>query len=238
MKKILIIDDDRSTRNLFRLRLSADYEIFDTDDPEQAVALALEHKPDAILLDLMMPRFSGFELCRSLQALSYTSSVPLFVISGHSGAQFREQCANVGASGYFEKPVNFDALKRTLAAELGKTRREARTNAHIALRVALKLRAITPDGKAFEEVAETEQVSARGFLCSCAGVLIPGSLVEVFMAGATKRAVGNARVLRKESPGPTGQRYACEFEGEPKNWVLQAASTQTDVSVRAASAAK
>jgi len=43
------------------------YEVIDTQDPEQALGLALEHKPDAILLDLMMPKFSGFELCQSFR---------------------------------------------------------------------------------------------------------------------------------------------------------------------------
>jgi DNA-binding response OmpR family regulator len=52
--------------------LSEGYEVIDTVDPEQALGLALEHKPDAILLDLMMPKFSGFELCQSFCSLSYT----------------------------------------------------------------------------------------------------------------------------------------------------------------------
>jgi DNA-binding response OmpR family regulator len=59
--KILIVDDDKAMCNLLRACLSEGYEVFDTVDPEQALGLALEHKPDAILLDLMMPKFSGFE---------------------------------------------------------------------------------------------------------------------------------------------------------------------------------
>src|SRR5579862_4348048 len=63
--KLLVVDDDESIRGLLRTRLSDSYQIVETGDPEQALALALEHKPDAILLDLMMPGFSGFELCQS-----------------------------------------------------------------------------------------------------------------------------------------------------------------------------
>lgn len=55
MHKILIVDDDKAMCDLLRACLSAGYEVFDTVDPEQALGLALEHKPDAILLDLIRP---------------------------------------------------------------------------------------------------------------------------------------------------------------------------------------
>jgi CheY-like chemotaxis protein len=66
MPRILIVDDDEAIRRLVRLNLTDLYEIFDTGQPEEALALALEHKPDAILLDLRMPGYSGFELCKTL----------------------------------------------------------------------------------------------------------------------------------------------------------------------------
>ena len=55
MPKVLIVDDDDAVRGLLCMRLSDTYQIIETGDPEQALALALEHKPDAILLDLLMP---------------------------------------------------------------------------------------------------------------------------------------------------------------------------------------
>jgi DNA-binding response OmpR family regulator len=81
LHKILIVDDDEATLKLMRIRLSEAYEPICTRDPEQALGLALEHKPDAILLDLMMPKFSGFELCQSLRSLSYTYAIPIIVIT-------------------------------------------------------------------------------------------------------------------------------------------------------------
>jgi DNA-binding response OmpR family regulator len=56
-------------RGLMRARLSDRYEVFDTESPEQTIALALEPRPDAVLLDPMMPKFSGFELCQNFHAL-------------------------------------------------------------------------------------------------------------------------------------------------------------------------
>jgi CheY-like chemotaxis protein len=70
LPKILVVDDDDAIRALLKLRLADTYRVIETGDPEQALALALEHKPEAILLDLMMPGFSGFELCQSFHTLS------------------------------------------------------------------------------------------------------------------------------------------------------------------------
>jgi len=64
MEKLLIVDDEEAMRRLLRINLADSYEIIDTGDPEHALALALQNKPSAILLDLRMPRCSGFELCR------------------------------------------------------------------------------------------------------------------------------------------------------------------------------
>jgi CheY-like chemotaxis protein len=82
MARILIVDDDEAIRRLVRLNLTDLYEVFDTGQPEEALALALEHKPDAILLDLRMPGYSGFELCKTLTSFSATQLIPVFVISG------------------------------------------------------------------------------------------------------------------------------------------------------------
>jgi len=127
--------------------LSEAYEAICTSDPEQALGLALEHKPDAILLDLMMPKFSGFELCQSLRSLSYTSTIPTFVVTGEQDAKYKEHCANLGAVGYFEKPLAFDQLKRALAVQIQSNRPEHRAQVRIRMRLALKLRGTDASGR-------------------------------------------------------------------------------------------
>src|SRR5580700_6560386 len=117
-QKILIVDDDDDVRNLHSMRLGDTYETVMTGEPEEALALALEHKPAAILLDLMMPRLSGFELCQTLHALSYTSLIPIFVISGESANKYRAHCESLGATAYFEKPVDYKALKARMCEVL------------------------------------------------------------------------------------------------------------------------
>src|SRR5579871_894746 len=142
MKKLLIVDDDTALRGMMRMRLSDTFEVFDTEDPEQALALALEKKPDAILLDLMMPKFSGFELCQSFRALTYTSYLPIFVISGQSGAKYKEHCDQLGVAGYFEKPIDFKKLKERLAVELEHNRPERRSEVRVRMRVPLRVKGI------------------------------------------------------------------------------------------------
>jgi DNA-binding response OmpR family regulator len=136
-KTILIVDDDQDVRNLHALRLSDVYNVVQTEDPEEALGLALEHKPAAILLDLMMPRLSGFELCQTLHALSYTSLIPIFVISGESANKYRAHCESLGATAYFEKPVDYKALKARLGQELRVTPSDRRAEVRLNMRVVL-----------------------------------------------------------------------------------------------------
>jgi len=72
MSKILIVDDDEAIRGFLRQQLEDAYEVADTGNPEDALAMALNLKPDCILLDLMMPMLSGLELCQTLTSLSFT----------------------------------------------------------------------------------------------------------------------------------------------------------------------
>src|SRR2546426_2935264 len=103
-------------RGLMRERLEDAYKIIDTGNPEEALSLALQSKPDCILLDLMMPEFSGFELCQTLASLSFTRLIPIFVITGEPAARYKDSCMNLGAKEYFEKPLNFGQLRSRLAA--------------------------------------------------------------------------------------------------------------------------
>jgi DNA-binding response OmpR family regulator len=221
MQKILIVDDDEAMRSLMRTRLSGTFEVIDTGDPAQALGLALEEKPDAVLLDLMMPKFSGFDLCQSLRSLSYTARIPVFVVTGKGGAEAKEHCKNLGATGYFEKPVDFQKLKERLSQELETQRPERRAHVRVRMRIGLKLRGTDEVGNRFEELTATENVSAGGFLCNCSASLAKGALMEVFLTGGTERYAGRARMVRRESPMSSWQRYGFQLEEKTGEWVLQ-----------------
>jgi DNA-binding response OmpR family regulator len=220
MKKLLIVDDDEAFRGLYRRRLSGSYEVVETGDPEQALALALEYKPDAILLDLRMPKFDGFELCRNFRSLSYTSSLPIFVITGQSG-NFKKECETLGVSGYFEKPIDFEKLKATLAASLRNTVAKPPQVASLKMRVPLRLEGTDAEGQQFTELAETESVSGDGFQCVLVRQLTEGSTFEVFLAGRDERHVGRARLVERTAADLQHQRYRFNFETETKDWIVQ-----------------
>jgi response regulator RpfG family c-di-GMP phosphodiesterase len=220
VQKILIVDDDPQLVSLHRMRLEDRYEVIDTSEPEEALGLALEHKPGAILLDLMMPKFSGFELCQSLHSLSYTSLIPIFVITGESAAKYKEHCEGLGAKAYFEKPVDYHQLRLKLAAELGTKQAERRAHVRVRMRIILKLKANDSQGTRLEIATATDNASAGGFLCNCQALFSNGSVVEVFLTSAADRYVGRARVVRVESPGTPWQRCAFQFTETTSEWIL------------------
>jgi DNA-binding response OmpR family regulator len=220
MSKLLVVDDDDAMRKVIRLNLADSYEIIDTGEPEHALALALEHKPDAILLDLRMPKYSGFELCQTFTSFSSTQMIPVLVISGEGGAKTKQFCRDLGAVAYFEKPVDFDALRLQLGDFLKTRRKERRSEVRVRLRVPLKLIGTGENGDAFEILTTSENVSRSSFLCACAVAMAEGFGVEVYLVSARDEYVGKARIIRselKETPYP---RYGFRFTDKAGHWVL------------------
>ena len=221
MPKILIVDDDESIRRLLRLNLADLYEVFDTGKPEEALALALEHKPDAVLLDLRMPGYSGFELCKTLTSFSATQLIPVFIISGEGGAKTKEFCRELGASAYFEKPVHFESLRASLAEALETRRIERRKEKRVGLRVPLKLGGTDANGKSFSLPTTTENVSSIAFICTCAVLLSVDTVFDVDLLAVEQERVGKARVVRAEWPGTQYPRYALRFTEIVGTWILK-----------------
>ena len=221
MDKLLIVDDEEAMRRLLRINLEDRYDIIDTGNPEQALALAMQTKPVAILLDLRMPKYSGFELCRILKSMSSTQLIPLIVISGEAGANPKIFCKELGATAYFEKPVDFGALRGGLANVLRAAQPERRSEVRVRLRVTLQLRGTDLDGKRFEEMSATENVSHGGFLCGCTAALKTDSTVEVYLAGGQTKYVGKARVIWSDGCHTAYPRYGFRFVEKQGSWILQ-----------------
>lgn len=219
--KLLVVDDDEALRRLMRLELSESYEVIDTGEPEHGLALALEHMPDAILLDLRMPKYSGYELCQTFTSFSRTQPIPVVIVSGEGGAQTREHCKQLGAAAYFEKPLDFEALKVFLGGLAKASRHTPRSEVRVRLRVPLKLRGKDAQNKDFEEPATTENVSLSGFLCTCNRGIPVHSIVDVYMVSIHDEHVGRAQIMHAEAKTPPLYRYGCRFTEKKGPWVLR-----------------
>ena len=220
MPKLLIVEDDGAMRDLLRDHLEDAYEIIETGDASEALALALQQKPDCVLLDLVMPKFSGFELCQTLASVSLTQLIPIFIISGEPAEKYKAFCQNLGAAEYFEKPLDFSRLKARLADVLKAKQPERRAEVRIRLRVALRLEGTDTSGAKFEVVATTEDVSAGGFFCGCPAQLEKDSLVKVFLS-QEERYIGQARAVRSERRNTASPHYGFRFVQKPNRWILQ-----------------
>src|SRR5258708_14779052 len=149
------------------LELSEAYEVIDTGEPEHGLALALEHLADGILLDLRMPKYSGYELCQTFTSFSRTQAIPVVIVSGEGGAQTKEHCKQLGAAGYFEKPLDFEALKAFLGGMARTARHLPRSEVSVRVRVPLTLQRNDSQGKDFEEASAPEKGSLIGVRSTC-----------------------------------------------------------------------
>lgn len=102
-KKILIVEDDEFLRDMMVHRLiETGYEVAIAKDGEEGLARAAD-MPDLILLDLVLPGFSGFELIAKLRQSDTMKGIPFMVLSNSAEEQNRKQGAELGAVGYLVK---------------------------------------------------------------------------------------------------------------------------------------
>jgi CheY-like chemotaxis protein len=211
LPRILIAHDDATIRGDVKEHLSGSYDVIETLVPETVLAMALERKPNAILLDLSMPRLSGLELCKALSSLSFTQDIPVFVCG--QDERNKAFCQRLGASRYFTKPIDFAKLKTDLASVLRSKGVERRADVRFQLRVILKLRGTKKDGTSLEVRVATENVSKGGFLCACASPLEEVVTVEVSSCGEPQHYLGHARLVRIVKTDALNPRYIFQFIG-------------------------
>lgn len=208
-QRVLVVDDDAAARELIRAYLDDRYEVIDTGDPEQALRITLECKPSAILLDLSMPGFTGFELCKTFSSLGFTQDIPIFIVSSEDQRN-KAFCESLGALDYFQKPVDGDRLRARLELVIAGKKPERRAAPRTNTRLALRLKWKDRDGSARESRTVTENVSATGFLCGCKEPLEIGTRLQVFFGDDGEHYMGTANVVRVQEAG-TDRLYGCHF---------------------------
>ena len=109
--RILIADDSPSNRDILQTRLAIHgYEILTATDGEEALAIAREAQPDLILLDVMMPKLDGFEVCRRLKADRSLPLIPVILVTAKTDSKDIVAGLEAGGDEYLTKPVDQAAL--------------------------------------------------------------------------------------------------------------------------------
>jgi CheY-like chemotaxis protein len=104
---VLVCDDEPVLRMLVRATLDrGEYTVIEASDGDEALAHTRQHRPDLILLDMMMPGRSGSEVLRELRADPATASTPVIMLTARAQASDREAMNLAGATHYLTKPFS------------------------------------------------------------------------------------------------------------------------------------
>ncbi len=112
MKKacILVVDDEQYIRLLARRLLSDKFTVLEGSDGAEAVDMARKHKPDLILLDIMMPNVDGYNACSTIKQDQSTRSIPVVMLTGIGYELNKKLAKEMGADGYITKPFTLEEL--------------------------------------------------------------------------------------------------------------------------------
>ncbi|MEO0796032.1 MAG: response regulator [Verrucomicrobiota bacterium] len=114
-KTVLIADDDETT--VMFLEATArklGHETIGVSNGKEVIEQANVHRPDLILLDLLMPDIDGYTDLRILRSNWRTREIPIIVISGYAEQKTAQKCLTAGANHYLHKPVTFDQVREAI----------------------------------------------------------------------------------------------------------------------------
>jgi DNA-binding response OmpR family regulator len=120
---ILVADDDVELLSLIARHLRRlDATVLEASDGEEALKIARREKPDLVVLDVMMPGISGWEVCRAIREDETLAQTRVIMLTG-IGERLNELTSPLyGADDYLDKPFDFDELDRRVQGLLGKSR--------------------------------------------------------------------------------------------------------------------
>jgi len=107
MKKVLVVEDNESNMYLvsFILRQNG-YGVIEAFDGEEGIKLALEEKPDLILMDIQLPGVDGLEATKKIRESKIDHHIPIIALTSYAMVGDRERALDAGCSGYIEKPID------------------------------------------------------------------------------------------------------------------------------------
>jgi CheY-like chemotaxis protein len=112
---VAYIDDSQSdSLKMNRILTQAGYRFISIQDSMKALLILLEHKPDLIFLDLVMPVANGYEICTQIRRVSVFKDKPVIIVTNNDGIVDRVRAKMVGASGFLAKPIDKELVLRTV----------------------------------------------------------------------------------------------------------------------------
>lgn len=119
-KTVLIVEDEKSIVDIVRFNLEKEgYATLTAYDGETGLAMALEKNPDIVLLDVMLPKMIGFDVCRILREKG--SSVPVIILTAREEEADKVQGLEIGADDYITKPFSMRELMARVKANIRRT---------------------------------------------------------------------------------------------------------------------
>jgi DNA-binding response OmpR family regulator len=118
-KKVLIIDDIVENITIIKDCLETeDFEFYHSTDALEGLEIAKEKNPDLIILDLMMPKYDGYEICTMLSANKSTSEIPIVILSALNNSESIKKALESGATDFISKPFDCIELQARIKSAL------------------------------------------------------------------------------------------------------------------------
>jgi two-component system, OmpR family, alkaline phosphatase synthesis response regulator PhoP len=109
--RVLLVDDDQDILELLKYNLEKEgYKVKTLDDSNVAVSVAVDFSPDLIILDIMMPRPNGIEICKDLRGLKKFADTYIFFLTAKSESYYQQAALDTGGDDYIDKVVGLRAL--------------------------------------------------------------------------------------------------------------------------------
>jgi two-component system cell cycle response regulator DivK len=106
-KRILVIEDTEDNRRILRdLLTNAGFELIEAEDGEKGVAMAAEHRPDLILMDIQLPLVDGYEATRRIKANPDLRRIPIIAVTSYALSGDEAKALAAGCDGYVAKPFS------------------------------------------------------------------------------------------------------------------------------------
>jgi DNA-binding response OmpR family regulator len=107
---LLIVEDNPDLRHFIAETMQSDYQIMTAENGKIGLAAAIEHTPDLIISDVMMPEMDGFEMCETLKKDERTSHIPIILLTAKAGQRHKVEGLETGADAYLTKPFDEQEL--------------------------------------------------------------------------------------------------------------------------------